>query len=66
MFLGFGTLTGRASAVGHEVDRTSFQLVSAQIFSYRPRQYRATAEVLGKQSEGKIEQSAEKASETEC
>jgi hypothetical protein len=66
MFLGFGTLTGRASAVGQEVDRTAFQLVSAQTLSYRPRQYRATGEVLGKQREGKIEQSAEKASETEC
>jgi hypothetical protein len=54
MFLGFGTLSGGANAVGQAVDRPSFQLVSAETFSYRARQCGATAEVLWrKQREGK-------------
>src|SRR5262245_2247913 len=56
MFVGFGTLSGGAHAIGQRADRTSFQLVSGEKFSYRARQWRAGGELLGgrKQTDGTL------------
>jgi hypothetical protein len=48
MFVGFGTISGRAAAVGQTNDRSSFQLVSGSKISYVPSQFRATPEEFGR------------------
>ena len=61
MFVGFGTLSGGAHKSGQEIDRTAFQLVTADKLTYRPRQCRASLEVFGrKPGEGKWVGSDEK------
>ena len=45
MFVGFGTLSGGAHAIGQEADRAPFQLVSAPKAAYRARQRGTTIEV---------------------
>jgi hypothetical protein len=48
MFVGFGTLSGGAHAVGQEADRPSFQLVSASKVTYGGRPLGVTAGVEGR------------------
>jgi hypothetical protein len=62
MFMGFGTVSGRASASGQTNDRSSFHLVSENEFSYLPRQFRATVEEFGRaQRDRKPSNSSDKA-----
>jgi hypothetical protein len=62
MFVGFGTITGRASASGQTSDRSSFHLVRENEFSYLPSQFRATVEEFGRaQRERKPAYSSDKA-----
>jgi hypothetical protein len=62
MFVGFGTISGRASAVGQNNDRSSFHLVRDKEFSYLPSQFRATVEEFGRaQRDRKPANSSEKA-----
>jgi hypothetical protein len=67
MFVGCGTISGRASAIGQNNDRFSFQLVSEHKFSYRATQFRASLQKFERaQRDRKANETEEKGHTTDA